>query len=53
MISYLIKNNNSESIHKNLGYLAAVYTFVCAIRAIWLRKDVSKICFFNKKYLHL
>eukprot|EP01083_Nonionella_stella_P178056 627899_1 len=28
-------------------YLSTVYVFVCAIRSIWPRKDVDRICFFD------
>eukprot|EP01084_Bolivina_argentea_P282077 482758_1 len=37
-----------NNFQKKMLYLSTIYVFVCAIRAIWPRKDVDRICFFDR-----
>ena len=37
----------TSSFQSKMLYLSTVYTFVCAARAVWPRKDVDRACFFD------
>ncbi len=37
----------SGAFQMKMLYLSTIYVFVCAVRAIWPRKDVDRICFFD------
>lgn len=41
------KNNDSKKSPKQLQYCASIYIFACAVRSIWPRIDVERICFFD------
>ena len=46
---YICSLKNIPTIHIYLILLAFTYTIVCAIRSVWLRKDVAQTCFFDSK----
>lgn len=41
-------NTKLSLFQKQMLYLSSIYVIVCAIRAIWPRKDVDRICFFDQ-----
>merc|ERR1711871_550852 len=48
-ISYYLVNLRENNIHFYLGICAFIFTIVCAIRAIWLRKDIERVCMYDSK----
>ncbi len=49
IIYYYIINKNTNYINLCLFSLASIYAVVCAIRSLWPRKDIEKVCIFNSK----
>ncbi len=48
-ISNYLRKINEKNIHFYLGICAFIFTAVCAVRSIWLRKDIERTCITDSK----